>query len=456
MPTATSQKLALEWLGRHVHPDGGIVVSEANRSQYPEVTGYTIPTMIACGERDTALRMARWLLRNQESDGGFLGADGRPHVFDTAQILRGFLAVRRFIPDVDRAIRKACDWLLSELDPEEHVWRAPTSPAWYRVPEAIFLYAIRPFIDGMRLSGTDSKVGEVQQVLERFYLRRLRVKTNSHFRGYIAAGLLELGYQRAAQRVARMPSDHTWTGTAQLADTWCKLGRYDHGAKLLGQMASHQSVSGGWVGGLSSYFAKDEVSWAVKFYLDACTTMRQSWFETHGRTVPDRVDGDDDRLRSIIEILDGMSDGRVLDAGCGRGRYLRHLVGRLPHVEFHGCDMTGSLLADVPRSVHPMQGSLTDLPYSDRYFDATICVEALEHAVFVQQALGELKRVTKPGGVIIIIDKDRKHWGELPVPPWEQWFDEDLLGKCTRLSMSGGLFLRWVYDVPTGSGSRHD
>jgi SAM-dependent methyltransferase len=71
-------------------------------------------------------------------------------------------------------------------------------------------------------------------------------------------------------------------------------------------------------------------------------------------------------------------------------------------------------------------------------FDAAYATESLEHAVEMERAVAEICRVVKPGGRIVIIDKNRDQWGRLPTPEWERWFGrrelERLLGRYCRPS----------------------
>ena len=57
--------------------------------QYPEVTGYIIPTLMRYGEPELANRCAEYLVSIQHDDGAFPGIDGVPRSFDTAAAMEG-------------------------------------------------------------------------------------------------------------------------------------------------------------------------------------------------------------------------------------------------------------------------------------------------------------------------------------------------------------------------------
>ena len=92
----------------------------------------------------------------------------------------------------------------------------------------------------------------------------------------------------------------------------------------------------------------------------------------------------------------------------------------------------------------------TALPFPDQCFDAAYATESLEHAVDIPLAMGEICRVVKPRGKIVIIDKNRQQWGRLETPPWERWFErhelERLLARhCREVS---SRFISYWEDVP--------
>ena len=84
---------------------------------------------------------------------------------------------------------------------------------------------------------------------------------------------------------------------------------------------------------------------------------------------------------------------------------------------------------------------MTELPFADSTFDCVYATESLEHAVEIERAVNEMCRVLKPGGKLVIIDKNAEHWGKLKTPDWERWFTREELEKllaryCRRFTAS--------------------
>jgi ubiquinone/menaquinone biosynthesis C-methylase UbiE len=164
-------------------------------------------------------------------------------------------------------------------------------------------------------------------------------------------------------------------------------------------------------------------------------------------------------VKLIREHLGSMRGKRVLDVGCGKGRFARVFREQEPEAEIWGLDISEEMLRFVPEGIQTRAGSMTELPFESGSFDAAYATESLEHAVEIDKALSELCRVVKPGGRIAIIDKNAEQWGELQTPEWEQWFTrkglERLLRRhCRQVSSRyisywedvepDGLFLAWL------------
>ncbi len=100
---------------------------------------------------------------------------------------------------------------------------------------------------------------------------------------------------------------------------------------------------------------------------------------------------------------------RILDAGCGNGRYTKFL---LRHADadtvITAFDLSQRMLKRArarlqSRRVTHVAADLTRLPYPDGYFDAVVCGWVLEHLPDPTPGLRELARVMQPGGKLLLL-----------------------------------------------------
>ncbi len=98
---------------------------------------------------------------------------------------------------------------------------------------------------------------------------------------------------------------------------------------------------------------------------------------------------------------------RILDAGCGSGRYLKHSLDRGAS-EVIGIDLSPEMLAkaggEVGNKARLICGNLEAIPIASGWAGITICALALGHVENLTQSLAELGRVTKEGGIILCSD----------------------------------------------------
>ena len=108
------------------------------------------------------------------------------------------------------------------------------------------------------------------------------------------------------------------------------------------------------------------------------------------------------------------SGERVLDLGCGEGRHVIsayalgdvHAVGvdlsaadlRTARERFTGFEEAGN----ERKQLDLVEASALSLPFADASFDKVICSEVLEHIPDYRAALGEIRRVLKPAGLLCI------------------------------------------------------
>jgi malonyl-CoA O-methyltransferase len=165
---------------------------------------------------------------------------------------------------------------------------------------------------------------------------------------------------------------------------------------------------------------------------------------------PSTIDPRIYHVRVILDFFGDLTGRRVLDIGCGKGRFARVLKERYPEAEIWGLDLSEEMLRHVPPEVRTRQGTMTDLPFPDGFFDAAYATESLEHAVEIETAVEEICRVVRPDGRIVIIDKNAEQTGRLQTAPWEKWFGrrelERLLERhCRKVSSE---FISYWEDVP--------
>jgi ubiquinone/menaquinone biosynthesis C-methylase UbiE len=174
---------------------------------------------------------------------------------------------------------------------------------------------------------------------------------------------------------------------------------------------------------------------------------------------PATIDARIYHVQLILEYFGDLNGRRVLDVGCGKGRFARVLVERYPRASMVGFDLAEAMLRHVPARVSACAGSMTALPFPSAAFDCAYATESLEHAVDIEAAVSELCRVVRPGGRIVIIDKNAQQWGRLKTPEWEKWFGRKELEKLLRRHCAkvlsrpisywedvapDGLFLAWM------------
>jgi ubiquinone/menaquinone biosynthesis C-methylase UbiE len=109
--------------------------------------------------------------------------------------------------------------------------------------------------------------------------------------------------------------------------------------------------------------------------------------------------------RAIIEAelrrLGLPRGARVLDAGCGSGRTLMQLA---PHGSVSGIELNedAAAIARARGDFDVRIGRLEELPWDDETFDLITCLDVIEHTSDDVRALTELRRVSKPGGWVLV------------------------------------------------------
>jgi malonyl-CoA O-methyltransferase len=281
---------AMQWLKANMVDRKGVIVHTKQRTPYPEVTGYFVPTLYQWGETGLARTCTRWLLSIQLPDGAFPAPDGIAYTFDTAQVIRGLCAASGHGEPVGDALQRAADWMLTQIAPDGRL-RTPSTELWGDIAnDLIHTYAIFPLVQAGEILRA-SQYGDAGRFVLSYYKKQedlVPFNRLSHFHAYAMEALLELGevdlarlgmaeVERLQRRDGSIPAypGVDWvcsTGIAQYAGVWYRLGNRERADRAMAYLESIQNKSGGFFGSYgkgAKYIPGAEISWAVKYFLDA-------------------------------------------------------------------------------------------------------------------------------------------------------------------------------------------
>ena len=121
------------------------------------------------------------------------------------------------------------------------------------------------------------------------------------------------------------------------------------------------------------------------------------------------VDPEDYRLKGIRNALGSVEGLKILDLGCGKGRFARALQAEGAVVT--GLDLSSAMLSEAV-GVDRVRGSARCLPFRSGGFDAVVAVEVFEHLdpATSSATLREARRVLAPRGAVVVVDKSMASW----------------------------------------------
>jgi ubiquinone/menaquinone biosynthesis C-methylase UbiE len=108
-----------------------------------------------------------------------------------------------------------------------------------------------------------------------------------------------------------------------------------------------------------------------------------------------------ERVRNIKELCGTIEDKKILDVGTGDGFMLRELKCK----KLYAIDISKKRCLRAKKIVPKAFISIQDIHktnFKDNSFDGIICADVLEHVTKIEMAVGELLRITKKGGFIVI------------------------------------------------------
>jgi len=110
--------------------------------------------------------------------------------------------------------------------------------------------------------------------------------------------------------------------------------------------------------------------------------------------------------RLLGDLLADVVCRTLIDVGCGTGRSMLRYLAR--GAQIFGADPSPEMLAQACKkpgvAARLVQAEASHLPFADQIADLTVCSFALSYFHDLQRSLGELSRITKRTGRIVISD----------------------------------------------------
>jgi ubiquinone/menaquinone biosynthesis C-methylase UbiE len=127
-------------------------------------------------------------------------------------------------------------------------------------------------------------------------------------------------------------------------------------------------------------------------------------------------------LARALETLARLADGRIrpgariLDIGCGAGSAARLLDAHFAPHRIIGVDIDATLVAkgratwltpDLDAGFQIINACATAIPLADKSVDLVLCHQLLHHMAAQREALEEMRRVLRPGGLLLLAESCR-------------------------------------------------
>jgi ubiquinone/menaquinone biosynthesis C-methylase UbiE len=122
-------------------------------------------------------------------------------------------------------------------------------------------------------------------------------------------------------------------------------------------------------------------------------------------------DGNIHGRRKLMDSLEPLEGGHLLDIGCGNGAYTLLMVERFSDAV--GLDIEPDRLDDfreaaADKPVRVLQCSASDVPFEDAHFEAVTAIETLEHlGAYLKPTMMESARVLRQGGHLYLTTPNR-------------------------------------------------
>lgn len=134
------------------------------------------------------------------------------------------------------------------------------------------------------------------------------------------------------------------------------------------------------------------------------------WYDAHAVTVLSKNGYWKHDYRFTLSVLQTKAPATLIDIGCGPGAFLTCAAETLPQTKLYGLDLSESMVRAASKRLGARaeirQGDSEEMPLPSAQYDALTCNMSIHHYPHAQDAVNEMYRILKPGGVACINDMD--------------------------------------------------
>ncbi|MGH9470518.1 MAG: class I SAM-dependent methyltransferase [Terriglobia bacterium] len=146
---------------------------------------------------------------------------------------------------------------------------------------------------------------------------------------------------------------------------------------------------------------------------------------------------------TLVDQVVALGCGRGLDVGAGPGAICLKLARRCPGLHMTGVDRSETMVRAARNAALAQglegrlvfrRGEAARLDFPDASFDLVICNSVLHHLASPVEAFGEMARVTRPGGTVLI--RDLRRPARLIFRAHAAWHGRHYSGRMKELYLS--------------------
>jgi ubiquinone/menaquinone biosynthesis C-methylase UbiE len=100
-------------------------------------------------------------------------------------------------------------------------------------------------------------------------------------------------------------------------------------------------------------------------------------------------------------MKDDNKDAKILDIGCRNGNLLKIFQDE-GYINLYGIDVSQKALDLVPEGINTLLADIQNIPFENEFFDVVTATHVLEHCENPNDAVSEMIRVLKKGGLLFV------------------------------------------------------